>query len=203
MKINQFPHNYETQVKMNAERKVSEERSVSNSRIATIRQSVPSKSVDGVEWFFCGGFIGLIIGFFVCCGVGEATNSDGAAFGTWVAVTIICGIIGAVLAASNNSSRENSIKEADNEVELEKSRCEDAIKQINDDAKREIDLYKSKFEVEAQQMSVRYSESKLATEVIDWMTNGFSKTIDASDRRSHVEKINVPFSFKVYADKIS
>ena len=52
-------------------------------------------------------------------------------------------------------------------------------------------------------MSVRYSESKLATEVIDWMSKGFSKTIDASDRRSHIEKINVPFSFKVYPDKIS
>lgn len=202
MKINQFPHDYEKQAKMNAQRKVSDERSLSDSRIDNIRKGI-LKPVDSFTWFFGGGFIGFIIGFFVCCGVCDATEEYGVSFATWLGITVVCGIIGVIIAASVNSSRNNSEKEADNEIELEKSRCEEAIKQINDDVKNEINLYKSKFEVEAQQMSVRYSESKLATEVVDWMTNGFSKTIDASDRRSHVEKIKVPFSFKVYADKIS
>lgn len=52
-------------------------------------------------------------------------------------------------------------------------------------------------------MSVRYAESALATEVINWMTEGFARTIDATDRRSHIERINVPFSFNVYTNKIT
>ena len=35
------------------------------------------------------------------------------------------------------------------------------------------------------------------------MTNGFCKTIDAADRRGHVEKITVPFVFNVFVDKIT
>ena len=51
-------------------------------------------------------------------------------------------------------------------------------------------------------ISRRYAESALATEVINWMTEGFSRTIDAANRRSYVESISVPFSFNVHTDKI-
>lgn len=63
--------------------------------------------------------------------------------------------------------------------------------------------YVKNFELAAQQESVKFAESSLAKEVIEWMTAGFSKTIDAADRRSHIERISVPFSFNVYANKIT
>lgn len=52
-------------------------------------------------------------------------------------------------------------------------------------------------------MSVQFAESQLASEVIDWMTNGYAKAIDSADRRSYIERINVPFLFKVYFDEIT
>ena len=63
--------------------------------------------------------------------------------------------------------------------------------------------YLTSFEKNAQDMSVQLADSELAQKVIHWMTEGFSRTIDAADRRKHIEQINVPFSFNVYTDKIT
>ena len=39
--------------------------------------------------------------------------------------------------------------------------------------------------------------------MISWMTNGFARTINAADRRAHIQTINVPFRFSVYANRIT
>lgn len=202
MKISEFPHQYANKVRASTNEKINKERALSSSRKETIRKGI-SKKTDSAGWGFGGAGIGFVVGFFACCGVCFENEEVGPALATWVGVTIVCAIIGVFIAGFINSNHDNSVENANNEVKHEESRCEDAIKKINKDAEHECDLYRTEFEAEAQKMSVRYAESKLATEVIDWMSKGFSKTIDASDRRSHIERIDAPFSFKVYPDKIS
>lgn len=68
---------------------------------------------------------------------------------------------------------------------------------------REIMKYTNDFEAEAQQESVNYANSSLAKEVIEWLTSAYLKTIKSVNRASHIEKIIVPFDFKVYKDRIA
>ena len=167
-----------------------------------------------------GGIIGLIVGIFVCFTNGDAIDSQinfsdsiGSAFGFW----IIFGIIGAVLgliicgliaAAQNgsNKSLDNQIasanQNAENRIALENENCDKAIARVREEANAQYQAYLNGFNAEAQKMSVRFAESPLAVEVIDWMTSGFVKTIDNADRRSHIQEINIPFVFRTYRNKI-
>lgn len=201
MQINQFPHQYETQRKSKAENDAYAERNRSSSRQKSIRDGI-SGSVETGAWAGVCATIGFVVGFFVCCSM-CTDGAEGEAFVTWIALSIGGAILGAVLAGLINAGHNSSVKNADSEVASEQSRCEKAVQEIHAQAAREIAAYKSDFEAEAQRMSVRYAESALATEVINWMTEGFARTIDATDRRSHIERINVPFSFNVYTNKIT
>ena len=62
--------------------------------------------------------------------------------------------------------------------------------------------YRSEYEQLRRAESAKYADSAVAQEVIDMLANGFRSHIEASDRRPHVEEIVVPFSFRVYAEKI-
>ena len=123
---------------------------------------------------------------------------------TLVLIAAIGGaIIGAVRAGSVNAEHDRKEKVAEQKAASERDWCEKATREIYAQAARDIASYETAFEVEAQKMSVKYAESTLAIEVINWITEGFSGIIDAADRHSHIERINVPFSFNVYANKIT
>lgn len=201
MQINQFPHQYESQRKNKADNDAYAERNRSSSRQMTIRNGI-SKKVDVGSWASGCAAIGFVVGFFVCVGICTDVG-EGGAFLTWIAISVGGAILGAILGGVINAGHNSSEKNANSEVASEQSRCENAVTEIYAQAARDIASYKSEFEAEAQRMSVKYAESALATEVINWMTDGFSRTIDATDRRSHIEKINVPFSFNVYTNKIT
>ena len=201
MQINQFPHQYESERKNKANNDIYAERNRCSSRQKSIRDGI-SGSADTGAWAGVCGFIGFIIGFFVCCTMCMDGDED-AAFATWLVLSGGGAALGAILAGMINAGHNSSEKNANNEIANESSRSERAIQEINAQADQDIANYRAEFESEAQRMSVRYAESALATEVINWMTDGFSRTIDATDRRSHIEKINVPFSFNVYTYKIT
>ena len=155
---------------------------------------------NGIEW---GGIIGVLGGFFVCSCVCINNNSVGAGFATWVVIAIISIILGFFIDKSDKSSYENSQANANSRIRDEESSLEKEIEKFQSDAQAEKEHYFNEFENNAQNLSVQFAESELAKEVIEWMTNGFCKTIDAADRRSHVEKITVPFVFNVFVDKIT
>lgn len=91
---------------------------------------------------------------------------------------------------------------ADAIINEERKKHEENVKNIKNEYDIQYSEYVKLFENNAQELSVNYAESFLVTEVINWMCDGFYKTIDSADRRSYLEEIRVPFMFKTFKDKI-
>lgn len=211
MKIDQFPPQYEAQRKLKAANDVAAERKRSDSRRESIRNSI-SKSDDILELISKLPLaIGIVVGFFPCCSKCDGLNNtiahglntmvDGLA--AWLTYIFFGFIFTLILSIPHGFISDKKREKGNIELANEQSRCEQAIQEINTQAAREIAVYKSEFETEARQMSVRYAESSLATEIIDRLTNSFASAIVAADRRSHITTIDVPFSFNVYTNKIT
>lgn len=200
MQVSDFPQKYKSQLEKNAVQKISDERANSNRRIESLyaqRYSQPKE--DGLG---TGMIIGFFGGFFVCCGV--CFNSDiGAGIVTWIICVVIGLIAGGQIDSNAKSSWQSNNVRVDSGIEKEKKGLEREIKEINRKVEEEYIQYCVAFDKEAQKLSVNYANSHLAREVIDWMTAGLCEYIDAADRRSHIEIINVPFVFNVYKDKIT
>lgn len=201
MQTNVFPSEYNRTVDSRTNNRVNEARQRSSSRIQSINNSRTSAPKDdGTLW---GIMIGMFGGFIACSCVCISNDSAGAGFGTWVVVGIISIVIGVLIDKSAKSAYDDNQANADSRIREEESSIENVVKKIQSDAQSEKSQYFSEFENNAQNLSVQFAESELAKEVIEWMTNGFCKTIDAADRRSHVEKITVPFVFNVFNNKIT
>ena len=97
---------------------------------------------------------------------------------------------------------ERKIIKANKLIEEERRNFEKTVENIRQEYSLRILEYAKQFEQEAQALSVNYTESAVAVDVINWMTEGFCKTIDSADRRSHIEEISVPFVFRTYRNKI-
>ncbi len=231
MQFNQFPYSFLQELDRVTNQKINQVTQQKNEAIHrlntnnnnTVHNLSSSKNTSEPKYgqFAGGGFItGLVVGAFVCFTNGDAidakinfSDSIGSAFMFWLMFGAIGAVIGLILcglvaSAQNGSNRsiDNQIATAKNNTEQriadETQKCEEAIQKIRDDANYQYQNYLSGFNAEAQKMSVRFAESPLAVEVIDWMTNGFAKTIDAADRRSHIQEINIPFVFRTYRNKI-
>ena len=200
MNIHQFPHHYAASVKDRAARDVRRENERSASRKEEIQKSIlPSVYVGAWTSNFLA--IGFVIGFFVCCTM-CFKNSSTSGFVTMLAVAIGVMLLGTIIGLICKAVQKNSVTNADKETSNESDRCWKAVQDINTKAECEIAEYTAKFESMAQTMSVQYADSELAQEVIDWMSDGFCRTINSVSRASHIEQINVPFVFHVYSDKI-
>lgn len=201
MQTNVFPSEYNRMVDSRTNNRVNEARQRSSSRIQSINNSRTSAPKDyGTLW---GIMIGMFGGFIACSCVCISNDSASAGFGTWVVVNIISIVIGVLIDKSAERAYDDNQANADSRIREEESSIENVVKKIQSDAQSEKSQYFSEFENNAQNLSVQFAESELAKEVIEWMTNGFCKTIDAADRRSHVEKITVPFVFNVFNNKIT
>ena len=111
------------------------------------------------------------------------------------------------MGGSKYSSRKASVDRNDQEIkdlqDEEREKADKRISEINDNANREYREYFRQFEAQAQTDSVKFAESELAVKVIDWISGGYIRTIEAADRRSHIERITVPFIFNVYRNRIT
>lgn len=107
---------------------------------------------------------------------------------------------------STNESATNpsgkTLLKANKLIEEERKNFEESVEKIKQEYEIRFSEYVKLFEKRAQDLSINYAESAVAVEVIDWMTAGFSKTVDSADRRSHIQEINVPFVFRTYRNKI-
>lgn len=203
MKIDQFPHQYEAQRNLKAANDVAAERKRSDSRQESIRDSI-SKSGDILELIpKLPLAIGIVVGFFPCCSKCDGLTTLGVGLAAWLTYIFFGFIFSLILSIPYAFISDKISDKRYIEIANEQSRCEQAIQEINTQAAREIAAYKSEFETEARQMSVRYAESSLATDIIDRLTTSFASAIDAADRQSHVTAIYVPFSFNVYTNKIT
>ena len=113
-------------------------------------------------------------------------------------------LLGTYLDDKREKQYKEQMKEWKSEAKTKaKAEYDQRIEEINIEYAKKYDEYVRLFELEAQNESVRYAESTLAKEVINWMTEGFIKVIDSADRRPHIQEIDIPFIFKVYTDKIT
>lgn len=165
---------------------------------------------DFSKYVYTGTEVGLVSGFFGCVGVCiftqqclDAGEGVTACLLTWGLVTIFSAIIGGVVWKVVKTAYENNESKLDLRSSQETQKYDQNISNIQNQAARDQRNYLKAFEKNAQNMSVKLAESQLAKRVIEWMTDGFCRTIDAADRRKHIEQINVPFRFEVYTNKIT
>lgn len=203
MQVRLFPDQQKAIFDKEEQEKISQEKNKYNSNINYIKSKAPSvpPSTDKTVDFIMGGIVGLAVGLFIC--TSDAIESVGTAFLTW----IICGIIGGCIAScikgAKISESQEKINASKKEQEKESKKINAKIDEINYTYQKKYEDYIKAFDLAVQQKSVLYADSPLAKEVINWLTDGFSKTIDAADRRPHIKHISVPYVFKVYNNSIT
>lgn len=208
-KYKEFPSEYERRMRREECEKINQAERVSNAWIQGMEKNIserkPSQSGGLLEMIgaagsgaVLGGFIGMFACTFACMSGNE--NSSGDVF---VFCLVLGAIIGAIATFIDEGKYKQKCDDTAKNIEKEKQSIAERTINIQTDTNTKIENYKNSFENDAKLMSVQYAESSLASEVIDWMTKGFIKTIDCADRRSHIENIDIPFMFSVYTDKIS
>ncbi len=231
MQYNQFPYSFKQDLDNRTNQKISSVRQkkddaiyrLNTSNNSTVHNLSTSKNTEEPQYgqFAGGGFVtGLVIGAFVCFTNGDAidakinfSDSIGSALMFWLMFGIVGAVLGLIVCGLIAVAQNNSNKSIDNQIDSarqsteqkianENQNCEETIKRIRDEASAEYQNYLNGFNAEAQKMSVRFAESPVAVEVIDWMTAGFCRTIDSADRRSHIQQINIPFVFRTYRNRI-
>lgn len=220
MQTDIFPKIYEEQLNERTYERVEAAKNESTNRKRTLdselykaKHTIKLYSKMGLDLDGVGKW--LVIGFLASAFLGASAsplfeeNDFGLFFyfGIIIITMLICAIfkIKSNMKYNDKQLSESRNREADLSAELdgEESKLKKEIENIKANALREQQEYTRQFEQNAQDMSVRFAESDLAKEVIEWMTEGFCKTIDAADRRSHIEQIIVPFVFNVYTNKIT
>ena len=203
MQTNMFPPVFFAQSNNNMNAKINQ----SNNNFYQTRDSINKsrwRDPEKESFAFVSFCIGGVLGFFGCVTVCASDNDYWLwAIVTWIVVIAVSIGIGLGICALVQSMVDSRDRELDSMISTEAAKCDQINYNIQNQAAIEQQNYLDAFEQNAQNMSVQLAESELAKEVIQWMTDGFSKTIDAADRRSHIEQISVPFQFKVFVDKIT
>lgn len=210
MRTDVFPNEFNKAVDLRTSTKIEEAKKRSAEIIQSINNLRP-RDKDGSDWNVILVFIGIVGGFFACSLAGSLSDSilDAGpdslvyAFGTYAVVWFILFRIRASIKKFSLREYRNKQIEADSRIREEEKSLEKEVQKIRSDAQNEKNEYFNEFENNVQKLSVQLAESELSKEVIGWITDGFSDTIDAADRRSHVEKIIVPFEFIVYKNRIT
>lgn len=205
-----FPPKYIRQIKEKACKEIETAKQQSAQLINDINREKYSKPQIG-HAIGTGAVIGIDVGFFVCIGSCSVKHGMGFSFNDastiglviymlFFLIALLIGVYVDISAKASYNSNEFRIKER---ITSEKESLKRQIDDIQNNSENAITNYSNWFELTAQKISVNFAESTLAKEVIDWMTSGFFRTIDAADRRAHVERINVPFMFNIYREKIT
>lgn len=200
MKLDKFPPVFKSELDQRTKQRLLDDSNRSFKQKKAINSSVGEKP-SGSIWVLGCGIVGFVIGFFTCVSNCNAVSTV-EVFGPWILLTIGGLVVGGIISVLISKNYDDNVQEKNAQLSREESRAKTSRENIQKDAEKEYLQYVSEFETTAQKMSVRFAESPLAVEVIDWMTKGFAKTIDAADRRSHIKEINIPFVFKTYRDKI-
>ena len=202
MKYDKFPLKFNEQNNKELNDQIEKATSYHQETLALIEASrliEPRGKLDYVKTW--SGY-GLAIGFgcyFLLCSFVDFQYFD---VGIILSV-IICAAIGIVKWKSDWFAYETQNKEIEQKIWDDKYEYQQEIERIQKEAINAQQDYLSQFEKETQRISVQLAESQLAKRVIEWMTDGFCRTIDAADRRKHIEQISVPFQFEVYTNKIT
>ena len=201
MQTNIFPPVYNEQSDKDAD-EMSKEFRQARARIAVRPRTVKKKDEpEKAMYSLVSIVVGVILGFM---GFGAVVNYNGlVSFVVFCCICTISWFVGMKIYDLVKQSVKNTNERSDLVYQKEIAACDKQIEAIKNQAERDQQNYLAAFEKNAQEMSVKLAESQLAKRVIEWMTDGFSRTIDAADRRKHIEHISVPFQFEVYTNKIT
>ena len=201
MRTNIFPPVYNEQSDKDAD-EMSKEFRQARARIAVRPRTVKKKDEpEKAMYSLVSIVVGVILGFM---GFGAVVNYNGlVSFVVFCCICTISWFVGMKIYDLVKQSVKNTNERSDLVYQKEIAACDKQIEAIKNQAERDQQNYLAAFEKNAQEMSVKLAESQLAKRVIEWMTDGFSRTIDAADRRKHIEHISVPFQFEVYTNKIT
>lgn len=148
--------------------------------------------------------IGFITGFFSCLAVQPREIwiivSAGAVF---VFSFLIGGGYCELADRSRHKAHKKFMEIKETFKKNEEVKYEQRIEALCHENQKRLEEYTAAFLKNAKEMSARFSESQAGQEIAAWLTDGFSRTIRTADRSVHVEKIQVPFTFNVYTDKVT
>lgn len=199
MNLSQFPSKFNSESQAKEQRNINTARTEKNNKENNINRGRSSGTRFG-ESISGGASIGSVAGLVACFTHCDSMEDSFAYFISFIILGCILGFVWYILAwiisTRLNASADKNIQKAQNNLEEQE-------KNIKESAEKERRDYLKAFEEEVQRRSVKFADSTLAQEVISWMSEGFYRNIDSSDRRSHIETISVPFLFSVYANKIT
>lgn len=148
--------------------------------------------------------IGFITGFFSCLAVQPREIWIIVSAGAVFVFSFLIGVGYCELADRSRHKAHKKFMEIKETFEKnEEVKYEQRIEALCHENQKRLEEYTSAFLKNAKEMSARFSESQAGQEIAAWLTDGFSRTIRTADRSVHVEKIQVPFTFNVYTDKIT
>lgn len=211
MQTNDFPPKYFKQIEEQVNKEINEARRECLSATNNINNRKKNNPLGEAGGAGIGSIIGLTLGFFVCAGKCISGISYEEGFGTSLTSCLIAfgiiALIGGVLGYIADFLAKDYYKKyeawLESRVEDEKNNLENRISDIHFESGERKKRYYKWFEETSNNMSPRFAGSEITKEVADWMLTGFYNAIDAADRRSHIEKITVPFAFCVFNNKIT
>lgn len=122
-------------------------------------------------------------------------------------ILLIALVLGTIMIAKKYISRRITYKpfneEIDKKINEEQERTKNRLQKISKESEEKYHAYLTNYEQKAQEKSVDFASSELAQEIIERITDDFCQTIEAADRRPHIEIIHVPFKIAVLADKVA
>lgn len=207
MIISKFPPEYKEYLERKANEQISIENEKCHEKQTKVRNSKERNAPKFDNYTFGFGAIGLIGGFLPCIRTSIASDGIlGSIFSglfTWALCIGLALVIGRGVYLLRKQSYNDNNDNIDALQRAERIASDEKIKQIQANVEREYQEYCRQFDTQAQSDSVKFAGSELAEKVIGWMTEGFKTTIESADRRPHIEKIEIPFIFNVYEDRIT
>lgn len=217
MRFTDSPFIYKTELQKRTDQRVNQANSERHNAIHKLISSISSASESHLEFrgsfgkFLGGSFVaGLIVGIIGCASNGDAidarihfSSSMGFALAFWLMFGVIGAILGLILYGLICAIQIAFVRSLPKRMAPIENRYEEEVAKIRDGAANQYQAYLTGFDSEAQKMSARYVGSPLAAEVIEWMSDGFSRAIDTADRSAYIPEVNVSFKFSVYRDRIN
>lgn len=158
--------------------------------------------------FGCGGITSMI----TCMNMAGNGASDENIFTTFLLTTIQFAIAIVVIwlpifchkksVDKKSLEYQRAVSEWNNRKKRSDETYRSELKRIENENHKKYMDYINEFERIAAENTVKYAESQLTNEIIEWVSKGFCKTINAADRREHIDFIRVPYVLKVYPNKV-
>lgn len=205
MNIHDFPSVYEAQAKADAEKTVQLLESAHHLKAGEyakktfeINCQIPASSLTGIDSLL-GFLITSVLILLIFYGIFGAEPKLYMIL-LWIAGTVIFGLV------VNNMRRKYvraQLTALENEMEEGKKKLSADIGAVRREAAEESEAYRLAFEEEARQMSLRFAESELADQVVDWAMQLIAPVIDSANRASHIEQVDIAATFAVGTNAIA